>query len=865
MSSGISGQTRTLAIAAAVALVVASCSSDGDESSESAPSADVSEPTATEPGNEEQPAIGAPDESAGSTPPAAETNADAATTVTEDRSFYILPPGNYGGLPKTDESTDQLALYDGLTPLRGDVTDGDIESLFLPQDFAPIGATTEEPTGRAGTTIVYDEFGIPHITGETREDMAFGAGWVTARDRGLLIELGRGPARAAVADVPGVDAFSLVTSGQTFTPSAATEQLVTDQIQVILDEYGEEGREIISDAQAYADGLTAYWEANDIEQAPATVNDVIAVTAFIGSIFGAGGGSEARNAEFLSTLQNQLGSERGRQVWEDLMPDSDPEAPTTIEDRFEYPALTGGDVTGSVIIDEDSVISFDPRESAEATSPDAEAGVVYAAASGPPTRTASNWLTVDPAASANETTLAVMGPQLGYYYPEIVQQIHLSGPGIEAQGAAVPGLSMYLLLGRTEDYAWSLTSANQDVRDVFVEILCEPDGSTPSRESTHYEFDGECVPFEEFDAGTLGDVPIRYPTSVHGPLIGTATSEGVPVALTSQRSTFGRDGLNLGALKDMTEGDADTNESFFEIANQFGFTFNWGYANRDSIGYFASGLLPVRAEGLDRRLPTLGTGEYEWQGFLEQDEHPHATGHPTDRLLNWNNQSAPGFMHGDGNQYGSVHRVEAFDQWPDESELTDVVGVMNRSATEDVRSTVWPVISAVLAGGDAPSELAAEVVTILDQWVADDAPRLDADNDGDHDSPGPLIFDEVFDPIVGAVGEPVLGEVLTFERDGINDESFVDKDLRALLGEPVDGPFAVRYCGSGDINTCRDALWQAIDTAANMLAAERGDDPTTWLSEGRRTTFTPGLIEDDFRATNRPTFQQVIEFAPPGS
>ena len=36
-----------------------------------------------------------------------------------------------------------------------------------------------------------------------------------------------------------------------------------------------------------------------------------------------------------------------------------------------------------------------------------------------------------------------MGPQLGYYYPEIVQQIHLNGPGIEAQGAAVPGLAMY--------------------------------------------------------------------------------------------------------------------------------------------------------------------------------------------------------------------------------------------------------------------------------------------------------------------------------------------------------------------------------------------------------------------------------------
>ncbi len=477
-------------------------------------------------------------------------------------------------------------------------------------------------------------------------------------------------------------------------------------------------------------------------------------------------------------------------------------------------------------------------------------------------RTASNWLTVDPEASANETTLAVMGPQLGYYYPEIVQQIHLSGPGIEAQGAAVPGLSMYLLIGRTEDYAWSLTSANQDVRDVFAEVLCEPDGSEPSRESTHYEFDGACVPFEQFDAGTLGEVPIVFPRSVHGPVIGTATSDGRPIALTSQRSTFGRDGLNLGALKDMTEGEASTQDEFFEIANQFGFTFNWGYANRGGIGYFASGLLPVRAEGLDRRLPTLGTGEYEWQGFLAQDEHPHADGHPSGRLLNWNNQSAPGFMHGDNNQYGSIHRVEGFDQWPDDTELSDVVGVMNRSATEDPRSTVWPVISEVLAGGDAPSELAAEVAAILDDWVADDAPRLDADDDGNHDSAGPLIFDAVFDPIVGAVGEQVLGDVLTFDRRGINDESLVDKDLRALLGQPVDGPFQVSYCGAGDIDTCRDALWAVIERTATEIAAERGDDPTTWLSEGGRTTFTPGLIDDDFRFTSRPTFQQVIEFAP---
>ena len=857
----------TLAAATAFALVVAACSSDSNESADTTTppeSAPATEPATTEPPTTDAEEPATSDAPADTAAPSTDALVDDTPAITEDRSYYILPPGNYGGLPKTDESTDQLALYDNLTPLRDDVTDQDIDDLYLPQNFEPIGETTEEPTGRPGTTIIYDEFGIAHITGETREDMAFGAGWVTARDRGLLIELGRGPARAAVADVPGIDAFSLVTSGQTFTPSAATEQLVTDQIQVILDTYGDEGEEIISDAQAYADGLTAYWEANDIDQAPATVNDVIATTAFIGSIFGAGGGAEASNAQFLSALQTRLGDEQGRAVWEDLFPDSDPEAPTTIDERFEYPALTGGEVTGSVTIDDGSIVDLDPRQTVEGATPDAEG--VFPAASGPPLRTASNWLTIDPEISANETTLAVMGPQLGYYYPEIVQQIHLTGPGIDAQGAAVPGLSMYLLLGRTEDYAWSLTSANQDVRDVFAEILCEPDGSEPSRESTHYEFDGQCVPFEQFDAGTLGDVPIVFPRSVHGPVIGTATSDGRPIALTSQRSTFGRDGLNLGALKDMTEGEATTQDEFFEIANQFGFTFNWGYANRDGIGYFASGLLPVRAEGLDRRLPTLGTGDYEWQGFLEQDEHPHADGHPNGRLLNWNNQSAPGFMHGDNNQYGSIHRVEGFDQWPDDTELVDVVGVMNRSATEDVRSTVWPVISEVLAGGDAPSELAAEVVTILDDWVADDAPRLDADDDGLHDSPGPLIFDAVFDGSVAAVTAPVLGPVLAdgIDLEGINDESLVDKDLRALLGQDVEGPFQVQYCGAGDLDACRDALWDAVEQVSTATAAELGDDPNTWLSEGQRLTFAPGLIDDDFRATNRPTFQQVIEFAPTG-
>ncbi|MBA2625795.1 MAG: penicillin acylase family protein, partial [Acidimicrobiia bacterium] len=732
----------------------------------------------------------------------------------EDVSRYILPPGNYGGLPTTDNSRDQLPLYDALTPLRGNVTDDDIQRFFLPQDFEPIGETREEETGRPGLRLVYDEYGVPHIYGETRADVGFGVGWVTARDRGLLIQFGRNAARVAAADVPGVDAFELVTSAQPFVPSAAAEDLLTRQQDLLVETYGDKGRQIVADAQASADGVNAYWAANGIDQPPVSANDVLAITAFIGSIFGAGGGAEATNADLLSKLQAQLGPEEGRAAWDDAMLSDDPEAPTTTDRRFDYGPLTGGEVRGSVVIDADSLVPLDARQGPEPPASGAgagDAGSVDATAA-PPRREASNFLMTDPARSATGNSLAVMGPQLGYYYPEIVQQVHLSGPGYEAQGIAVPGVP-YVLIGRTEDYAWSLTSAGHDVRDVFAEQLCEPDGSEPTRESRHYVFDGECRPMETFDAGVLNGQSLVYPVTVHGPVIGTATVGGEPYALSRQRSTFGRDALNLAALMDMTNGEATTPRRFRRVANQFEFTFNWAYASRDRTAFFSSGRLPRRAEGLDRRLPTLGTGEYEWQGFLRRREHPRDVGGPDGLLLNWNNQSAPGFMHGDDAGFGSVQRVELFDRFPEEVRLKDVVGIMNRAATEDVRSPVWPVVSEVLRTGDAPTPLAASVVDVLDDWVRRDAPRLDADLDGSYDDAGPTIMDAVWDPLAETVMRPVYGELLLEDLDDVRNlggaagHSYVDKDLRTLLGEPVEGPFNLSYCGNGSLEACRASLW----------------------------------------------------------
>ena len=95
--------------------------------------------------------------------------------------------------------------------------------------------------------------------------------------------------------------------------------------------------------------------------------------------------------------------------------------------------------------------------------------------------------------------------------------------------------------------------------------------------------------------------------------------------------------------------------------------------------------------------------------------------------------------------------------------------------------------------------------------------------------------------------------------NGLAGQSYVDKDLRTMLHQPVRGPYHLRYCGNGSLDACRTALWAVVDQVAQQLAAAQGPDPSVWRSTARRQGFTPGLIPDTIRATNRPTFQQVLE------
>src|SRR5215213_7703030 len=60
-------------------------------------------------------------------------------------AYNVLPPGESGAVPPTANSTDQLRMYDALTPLFGRVTLDDINRLFKPNVFGTAGQGPTRP------------------------------------------------------------------------------------------------------------------------------------------------------------------------------------------------------------------------------------------------------------------------------------------------------------------------------------------------------------------------------------------------------------------------------------------------------------------------------------------------------------------------------------------------------------------------------------------------------------------------------------------------------------------------------------------------------------------------------------------------
>lgn len=843
--------------------------------------------------------------------------------------------------------TNQLGMYNDLLRAAPALQAADLDRFFKPATFgvAP-GQEAGTVSPRPGVQIVRDGFGVPHVYGATRQDVSFGAGYASAQDRLFLMDVLRHTGRARLSELigPGTDDANIKADALQLKAADYSEEELQAMIDTGARENGAEGELIRQDLIAYVEGVNAYiaearrdaskmpGEYAALGRSPADwkATDTVAVASLIGGIFGRGGGAEAQNAEVLAALRRRFGTTRRGLVkaarsFRDFRDREDPEAPVTVTRRFPFDRQGKVDQRAVARIDADTLTDRDPVIDAGGSpqsSVTALPELVDLVQNGLPLpRSLSNALLVSAKRSASGHPIAVMGPQVGYYSPQILMEMDLHGPGFSARGAAFPGISLYILIGRGPDYAWSATTAYSDNVDEFAERLCEPDGRTPTLQSRHYLYKGRCVPFHE-RVHELRIAPIASsPTSrsrtvrmqvlrsVHGPIQSFATVGGHPVAIAEARSTYMHELDSAVAFKRLSGGEVTDARSFQQAMDTVNFAFNWFYADDRDIAFFQSGWYPRRARGVDHNLPAWGTGEWDWRGF-DPERHmaarlpfsalPKAINPRRGYFTNWNNKQAPGWRAADDQwTFGSVHRMQIL-QAPvrralrkgGKLDLVALTRIMELGATIDPRGQeLWPQISRVLGrrAGAEVDQLAAR----LTAWAREGSHRRDLDGDDVLEHSGavalmdafwPILVERMFSPVLG---NDVLGEMRELASIGgppprngnawgSNWFSYVDKDLRQLVRgrRGVRGPHSRVYCGRGRLQACREVVAGALRDAAEQVKAKHRvasiDDvrvPATCpTGPGRQcdqteyvTAGAVGVPPSPWQ--NRPTFQQVIEIA----
>ncbi|MGV9565417.1 penicillin acylase family protein [Streptomyces sp. NPDC003480] len=878
-------------------------------------------------------------------------DATAANDYCGGQCSDILPPGENGNATlaqillnqafgtQPGHAEDQLGPYADLATGYSGLTDAKINTFFDDASFGvPSGqvASTERPAGRSDVTIVRDrKTGVPHITGTTRYGTEFGAGYAAGEDRLWLMDVFRHVGRGQLTSFAGGAASNQGLEQEFWRNAPYTEADLQAQIDRAVAAAGDRGRQALDDVNAYLAGVNAYIDASDggryfpgeyvltghkdaITNAGTIehfkVTDLVALASVIGALFGSGGGGEVNNAVSLLAAQSKYGVAEGTKVWESFRERNDPEAVLTVHDGESFPYATKPDSPqGEALPDAGSVtqepLVYDRTGSAATSSATRASKAAAATALTSARRGMSNALVVSGKYTASGHPVAVFGPQTGYFAPQLLMLQEIQGPGISARGASFAGLSMYVELGRGQDYSWSATTSGQDIIDTYAVELCQDD--------YHYLYHGTCTAMDKIeqknawsptvaDGTAAGSYTMRVWRTKYGPVEYRATVGGKRVAYTTLRSSYLHEADSIIGFQMLNDpGYVKGPQDFQSAVQHINYTFNWFYADSRHIAYYNSGDNPVRASGVDAEFPTWAQADYEWRGwdpatntadYTPPSQHPNSV--DQDYYISWNNKQAEDYTAAPWGE-GSVHRGNLLQDRV--KKLVAAGGVTRASLTKamadaalaDLRAEdVLPKLLKVVNSSTVTDPTAAGAVSKLSAWVSAGARRAET-SAGSHtyaDADAIRILDAWWPLLVKAEFEPGLGSDLytAFTGNLPVDESpsaahgptgshagssfqygwwsYVDKDIRAVLGEPVQGPLARTYCGGGSLSACRDTLISTLTQAAGMTASQvyPGDDQCSagdqWCADSIVQRTLGGIKHGRISWQNRPTFQQVVEY-----
>jgi penicillin G amidase len=717
---------------------------------------------------------------------------------------------------------------------------------ILPLAFVVLALSCLPALAAPKATIMRDSYGVPHIFANTLDGLYTGFGYAVAQDRLYQIEMFRRTYWGRLSEVYG---DSLLAFDQANRRDGFTKKEMQKQISKYLKSYHKKA------IKAFAAGINRYIKealadrANKLPKEfhyfgfdPEEWADVDVAANFLGimGLFMDASG-ELQNASMYQYLSEHYGAEQAAALFNDWVWVLDPSSPTTMGETTASSAGKVGTIRNAALR---KGVPADPfMKMALKSARNAEAAWIrervpalrMIAQVYPFGRPTSYAAVIGPQKSATGQVLLMGGPQFYYQLPGTVHEVGLHGAGIDAVGSTLTGYP-FIMFGHNKSAAFTTTAGLDNIEDIFAEKL------NPS-DPTQYWFKGKwkkmSVRKETFQVkGAAEPVTQQFYYTVHGPVF--YLDEANHVAFTKQLSCKERFLTGLASMYDLM--NAQTVAEFNKAGELNDMTLNQFFAGTSGdIAYFHTGRYPIRAEGVDVRMPTAGTGEYEWAGYLSKSQNPQESNPSKGYFLNWNNQPKPGWGHGDmattdlWGGWGTDNRVTTMQRLVESKaavSTSDLKDVIKNIAFYDKRATnIKAQLLEAVAGVADKTPDAEQALQILSNW---NNLNVDENKDGFYDDPGSAIYDRWWPKAVAATfGDWYPGFVNPLGQTAV--QILSDRYMGyTLFFKALKGTSSVDYFKGQKTQVLYDTLLAALQE----LAVE---NPGKTVAEYRRATVMDGF------------------------
>jgi penicillin amidase len=235
---------------------------------------------------------------------------------------------------------------------------------------------------------------------------------------------------------------------------------------------------------------------------------------------------------------------------------------------------------------------------------------------------------------ANDTHLVLSTPCIWYL-------VHLTAPGWNVEGFALPGAPL-VIIGHNERIAWGFTNSNADVQDLYTETF---DPKNPLNYRANGKWISAEVRKEKIPVRGKGDIELDVTVTRRGPIVYREPESEGGHAYALRWSALEPGGLDFGFP---LLGRASNWNEFIELTRHIsGPGQNTIYADVDgNIGFTIPARIPIRASG-NGALPVPGdTDEFDWKGYIPFEELPRILNPPDGIIATANARTVgPGYKY----------------------------------------------------------------------------------------------------------------------------------------------------------------------------------------------------------------------------